>query len=199
MFQICRTIGWFPLALALSVAAPACRQESGGGTTSDAEKTAAKPADLLIFPEPLRVADAAVNEFVTTAMTICAKGDYEAFRLLWSARETPLPRDEFEQGWNAARRIEVCGLQKGIVEADPKAGREQEEVVYALLAEVDFDATLKAGQKQPKREVVLMLMLEHDRWRLAKAPRSMREWIKSKTGAAESAPADPPPDRPVQP
>jgi hypothetical protein len=139
-----------------------------------------KPADVLLFPEALRVADAGVNEFVTTAMAACAKGDYEAFRLLWSARESPLPRDEFEQGWNAAKKIEICALQKGLLEPEPAAGRETAETVYALLAEVTLDPTHPAGKKEPKREAVLMLTREHDQWRIARAPKPMRDWIKSR-------------------
>lgn len=184
----------FLLLALLWSAAPACRESADSGVTSKASSDAAvtpKPADVLIFPDTLRVADAGVNDFVTTAMSACAKGDYEAFRLLWSAREAPLPRDEFEQGWNAARRIEVRALQKGILEPDPTTGRETAEAVYALLAEVSLDPTLKAGKKEPKREAVLMLTREHDQWRIAKAPKPMRDWIKSNLATAAPDAATP--------
>lgn len=186
--------------LALLSVSPGCRQTSDGDGGSDGSSTdapAPKRADVLIFPDTLRVADASVNDLVTTAMSACAKGDYEAFRLLWSARETPLPRDEFEQGWNAARKIEVRALQKGLLEPDPAAGRETAEAVYALLTEVSLDPTLPAGKKEPRREVVLMLTREHDEWRIARAPKPMRDWVKSNLAVptpntATHAPAAPP-------
>lgn len=189
-------IQWrWTLLVGLASAAAGCRQESNDAQTNP-DKVQVKPAEVLIFPEALRTADPAVNDFVTAAMTTCAKGDYEAFRLLWSARETPLPREEFDQGWNAARRIEVRGLRKGILPADREAGRENDEAVYALFAEVEFDPTLRVGQKQPVREVVLMLTLEQERWRIAKAPRAMREWIKSNVPFKDEKNARPGGDEP---
>lgn len=193
--KVGEALKWLPLAIIASACvALACRKNAEpaplGGESPEAAVTP-KPAEVLVFPDTLRVADASVNDFVTTAMSACAKGDYEAFRLLWSARETPLPRDEFEQGWNAARKIEVRALQKGILEPDPAAGRETAEAVYALMAEVSLDPTLKAGKKEPKREVVLMLTREHNQWRIAKAPKPMRDWIKSNLATTAPSAASP--------
>lgn len=177
-----RVQSYLVVATLFGIGGASCKREATDAS-ADVERTVPKPAEVLVFPDTLRVADAGVNDFVTTAMSACAKGDYEAFRLLWSARETPLPRDEFEQGWNAALKIEVRALQKGILEPDPASGRETAETVYALLAEVSLDPTLKAGKKEPKREAVLMLSREHDQWRIAKAPKPMRDWIKSNLAA----------------
>lgn len=173
-----RRVSHARLLAATTLLLTACNPASDSGGDAGDLPAAPKPAEVLVFPESVRTADASVNEFVTRAMSACAKGNYEAFRVLWSARETPLPRDEFEQGWNAARRIEVRALQKGLLEPDPEAGRETAETVYALLAEVALDPTLRAGKKEPLREVVLMLTREHDEWRIAKAPKPMREWVK---------------------
>ena len=38
----------------------------------------------------------AIAEVIET----CASGDYEAFRLLWSARDDPFPRDQFHRAWH---------------------------------------------------------------------------------------------------
>lgn len=175
----------------LMIVAPACRRdepEKTSPTSSDAVKT--KQADLLVFPSELRVADSTVNEFVTKAMTVCAAGEYEAFRLLWSVREDPLPRGEFEEGWQAVQTINVRALEKVMLDAGPNAGRNEPEEVYVLLVEVALDSEHKAGQKKPLRQVVLMLTREHQQWRLAQAPKPMREWVKSKIVASpgESAP-----------
>lgn len=164
------------------VKAPAAASSSGAANS--------KQPDLLVFPDELRVADSTVNEFVTRAMTTCAADEYEAFRLLWSARETPLPREEFEQGWHAVQTIKVRALEKVMLDADPNSGRIEPETVYALLAEVSLDPTQKVGQKEPQRHVVLMLTREHEQWLLAQAPKPMRDWIKKKSATpGESEPS----------
>ncbi len=162
---------------------PACRRDepektSAAASSSDAAKS--KQPNLLVFPDEIRVADSTVNEFVTKAMTTCGAGQYEAFRLLWSARETPLPREEFEQGWQAVQNIQVRALEMVMLDADSSAGRTEPESVYTLLIEVALDPAQKVGQKAPQRLVVLMLTREHEQWRLATAPKPMREWVKKK-------------------
>ena len=180
--------------LLITIVAVACRHEepektSVAASPSDAAKT--KQLDLLDFPAELHVADSTVNDFVTKAMTTCAAGEYEAFRLLWSVREDPLPRWEFEEGWHAVQTIKVRALERVMLDADPNAGRAEPETVYALLAEVSLDPEQKAGQKKPQRHVVLMLTREHEQWRLAKAPKPMRDWVINKSTAAsgESVPS----------
>lgn len=180
------------IALFVAVMTPACRRDEPEKTSATAPSSGAvnsKQPGLLVFPDELRVADSTVNEFVTKAMTTCAANEYEAFRLLWSARETPLPREEFEQGWHAVQTIKVRALEKVMLDADPSAGRAEPETVYALLAEVSLDPAQKMGQKEPQRHVVLMLTREHEQWLLAQAPKPMRDWVKKKSATpGESVP-----------
>ena len=175
------------LGLLLAVITPTCRRDEPEKNSTAASSPGAaksKQPNLLVFPDDLRVADSTVNEFVTKAMTTCAAGEYEAFRLLWSVREDPLPREEFEQGWQAVQTIKVRALEMVMLDADPNAGRNEPETVYALLTDVTLDPTQKAGQKEPQRHVVLMLAREHEQWRLTRAPKSMRDWVKNKIAAA---------------
>jgi hypothetical protein len=172
----------------IAVLPAACRRPPGheANTTTSVDSGKAKPAELLEFPKEMLVSDTSVNDFVTKAMIVCATGDYEAFRLLWTARENPLPREEFEQGWNAVERIEVRALQEARLEADPAAGRETHQTVYVLLVDVSLDASQRAGQKEPLRHVVLMLTRENGEWRLARPPKAMREWVKKKAAPEPS-------------
>jgi hypothetical protein len=166
-----------------------------GGCKEDSVKDSAPPVQLaaqpaaaeLIFPEGLRVGDESVNQFVRTALTQCASGNYEAFRALWSAKRDPISRSEFEEGWHAVHRVEVRGLQKAILEADAKEGHQ--ETVYALLVEVQLNPEARVGQRAPLREIVLMLVREHDQWRLAPAPKDMRDWIKKQVSPSDSVPS----------
>jgi len=135
----------------------------------------------------LRVADESVNIFVRSALAQCAGGNYEAFRTLWNARQEPISRAEFEEGWQAVHRIEVRGLKKALLEVDHDTG--VTEPVYVLLVEISLNPDAKAGKRAPLREIVLMVVREHDQWRLAGAPKNMREWIKGQNDTPANDPA----------
>jgi len=186
----CTTIGFW-VSLGCAVGGGCGGEDAGESPKGNGASAPDKPRNVLVFPKELHVGDASVNEFVTEAMTTSASGDYEAFRLLWSAREQPLPREEFEQGWHAVREIRVEALQKVLLDADASAGRSAPQTVYALLAHVSLDPTQKVGQKEPERKAVLVLTRENDRWRLSKAPRELRDWIKNKSSAATAPTSKP--------
>lgn len=166
--------------LAFSILTHGCRQDSSPaiGSSEVEVDPAVKARDVLIFPDTLKVEDAQVNAFVVEAMTVCAAGDYDRFRLLWSVREEPLPRHEYERGWQAVEEIRLRVLQQVALAADAEAGRDQEELVYLMFATVSLDPQHPAAQDKPIRDVVLILVQERDTWRLAGAPRSMRAWVK---------------------
>jgi hypothetical protein len=171
---------------------------SGEADAPVADKPAAKPAArpaALVFPDSIRVADESVNAFVTRAMTICASRRYDDFRLLWSARETPMSSGEFEESWNAVKDIRVRSVEKAKLAADAASPGEAPQLVYAVAAEVVLDPAHRAAQREPKRDVVLMLVREHDQWRLARAPKPMRDWMQEKLAArAADSPASEPGD-----
>lgn len=160
-----------------------------GGSGPDASEV--KRADVLVFPEEAHVADAAVNDFVARAMSVCGRGDYDSFRLLWSVREEPLPRDEFEEGWHAVETIKVRGLEKARFARENTPSATETDIVYVILAEVRLDPTHRAGRREPKREVVLMLVRENEEWHLARPPKKMRNWIKDRVEARASDGANP--------
>jgi len=163
----------------------ACNEERSGNSSPSAESSArpAKPAQILSFPQSLHVVDASVNEFVERAMNACAGGDYDGFRLLWSARQKPLERREFEAGWLAVNSIEVRALELIKMATKTEDGEERLDEYYVFLAEVRFDAQHPAGRKEPTREVVLLLTKEQEQWRLARAPTRIRTWIRERVAA----------------
>lgn len=159
-------------------------EDTRSADTRDEDTARAKPVDVLIFPDELHVRDASVNAFVERAMHVCGAGEYEAFRALWSVREDPLPRDEFEQGWQAVELARIRALQPVVIASESKVEGSSGEKVYLVLAEVRLDPGSRAGEREPRREVVLMLVREGDRWRLAKTPKKLRAWIKKRVNAA---------------
>jgi hypothetical protein len=139
--------------------------------------------DVLVFPQELRVQDDAVNLFVESAMNACASGRYEDFRRLWSVREEPVSRAEYDQGWQAVQEIRVLALEKVRVdfgEMDAESVSDASLIHYLVLAEVRFDPTHRAGLKEPRRDVTMLLILEQGNWRIARAPKALREWIQER-------------------
>jgi hypothetical protein len=188
---ICGALAWS--------ASISCRQESDEPQAKNSGSTQEQRRDdLLVFPAELRVDDPAVNEFVEHAMAVCAGGDYERFRLLWSAKDDPLPREEYEQGWQAVQRIEIRALERVIVATgsghDPTGG----DNAYVLFAEVNLDPNHRAAKHEPRRDAVMLLIQEQGEWRLAHAPKGLRAWIKEQA-AVPQAPAAQTADLPQNP
>jgi len=186
------------VCVAVALALGGCREDAKSPEASAGQATKTHP-NPLIFSEEHRADDETVNAFVTHAMTVCASGDYDDFRLLWSVREDPLPRQEFERGWQAVKSIRIRDLQRVIVAPSDPADDEAIDGAsdaYAILANVQLDPDHPAGQRQPDRQVVLLIRREGDRWRLARAPKSVRTWILKRNSPNEAATTTAPrPDR----
>ena len=120
----------------------------------------------MVFPPSLEVGDATVNDFVRTAIEACASADYDRFRALWGATEEPFTREQFERGWQTARRIEVHALQPM---RHPKDGG----ILYCIHASVE----LAPQVREPNRDVVLLIVKRGGQWRLARAPDSVRKRV----------------------
>ncbi|RME36469.1 MAG: hypothetical protein D6788_11515 [Planctomycetota bacterium] len=168
------------------VCALACRPDAPSDTPETKTNPPPAPKDVLVFPASLHADDEEVNAFVRRAMETCATGDYDRFRLLWSAREEPLPRAEYEKGWQAVQEIRILALQRVVLETKGEDDRPRRETVYALLAKVSLDPQHPAAGDRPVRDVALMLVREQNAWRLASAPRKMRQWLKDRFASDRS-------------
>lgn len=172
-----------------------CRREAEP-TEPTASELVKQRDDFLVFPDNLRAEDETVNDFVTDAMTVCASGDYEAFRLLWSVKQDPLPREEFKRGWQAVesiriRAVERVQLTSSQTDAEtPTAGIHND--AYVVLADVQLNPDHPAGQREPRREVVLLIRRENERWWLARAPKQVRAWVRKQVDVdtADTAASD---------
>jgi len=166
----------------------ACRRDQEADAKDRAVAEAkARLEDALIFPAEFRVEDDSVNEFVRRAMTDCASGDYERFRGLWSGREEPLPRADYEQGWQAVQRISVRALEEVAIASRSQDADQAVETAYALMADVALDPAHRAGRREPDRKVVLMVTRERGIWRLAHPPEAMESWVRQLVEARDTA------------
>lgn len=170
------------LAAALAGVLVGCRPDSDSTNRDDGsdEVQPESARAVLNFPQKLMVADATVNEFVAEAMQTCANGDYDAFRLLWSAREELITKREYERGWRSVLRMEIRALEEVKLAPDPARDETEPRTVYAVFAHVTFDPAQTADQQDAERQVVLVVLREHDAWRLGKAPRGLRTWLTEK-------------------
>lgn len=163
--------------------------ESTSPHDGSGEVHAEPPRAVLNFPPELMVADATVNEFVAEAMRTCANGNYDSFRLLWSAREELITKREYERGWKAVLSMDIRALEEVKLAPDPERGETDPRTVYAILAHVAFDPAQTTDREETERNVVLVVAREHDAWRLGKAPRELRAWLTDKVNP-QPAPAD---------
>jgi hypothetical protein len=168
---------------AAAVIFPLCIATGGCSPDEQNEPSASPVATLratgpIEFPDGLRVDDPTVNEFILKAIETCVSGDYEAFRLLWTARQDPLSEQEFKRGWAAVQKVRIDNIRPF---RTPEG-----EIVYAARAHVQLDP---AEVPEPDRDIVLLLVKESEQWRLAPAPPSVREELKKFTAsAAETQP-----------
>ncbi len=138
-----------------------------------------------------------VAAFVRQVVDTCVSGEYDAFRLLWSAREDPYPRDAFERGWRAVQRVTFVNVEKF-------RRRAEGDIAYGVRARVELDDSVS----EPRRDVVFLIIREAGQWRLARPPAGLSEQLAGTPGAASdeaeaatrpaSQPADPP-DRETNP
>lgn len=178
---------------------PACRRDDeGSNVQTEGDGVEPQVRDLLVFPDELRVDDPSVNEFVEGAMATCASGDYSRFRLLWSVHQDPLPRDEYEEGWQAVRKIKIRAVEQVLLADQTELDLSGTETAYVIWADVSLDPTHRAGQREPRREVILMIIHEQEAWRLTRAPKALRNWVKEQIVPPE-APVNAAPQQPASP
>ena len=171
------------LALFVTAALPAgCEPDDSDGI--DGVPVEAQQAPVH-FPDKLRVEDASVNEFILEAIHTCVEGDYEAFRLLWSAKEEPLTEQEFRRGWRAVREVDIQQVRK--------LQTPEGEIVYAVRGLVRLDP---AEVPEPNRDIVLLLVKENDQWRIARAPGSVRQMLAREQSAETKPTAEAPTTQP---
>lgn len=130
----------------------------------EAPPPAPESSVVVDFPEELQAKDRTVSALIREVIDTCVAGDYEHFRLLWSAKEDPFPRDAFERGWRAVRRVRILDVQ-------PFRRRVENDLVFGVHAYVELDESVP--ERSP--DVVLLIVKEAERWRLAEAPPALRE------------------------
>lgn len=154
---------WPVIGLFAVCATPGCKRPD---QTEPGEPAPEGREAVVDFPKSLQPDDTSVTAFIHRSIDMCVTGDYNAFRLLWTAREDPFPRDAFERGWRSVQRVRILGVQKfrRKVEGD---------IVYGVHARIELDESVP----EPQRERVLLIVQEADEWRLARATDRLHQWF----------------------
>ncbi|MBN1514916.1 MAG: hypothetical protein JXB13_23095 [Phycisphaerae bacterium] len=182
------------LTVLMAVCAVACGALFGCDRQEPVDEGRAVPPERgarVDFPAELQPDDPSVVSFMRRVIDTCVEGEYDAFRLLWSAREDPYPRDAFERGWRAVQRVTFVHVKKF-------RRRAEGDVAYGVRARVELDDSVP----EPRRDVVFLIIHEAGQWRLARPPAGLSEQLAGAPGAGSdeadaatqpaSQPADPP-------
>ncbi len=180
-------------------------------TEPDARRPRSSKLALSVsFPQELRVDDESVNAFVERALVGVAAGEYEPYRLLWSMKDEPLSRADYERRWHGVTDIQLRALRRIILTTGKPSllggdGQPAGDASYALLADFSFDLPDRVGlptparrglqvdasaQREPLLGVVWIIAKEHDNWRLAKPPKAVKRWLREQVAASTPEQSD---------
>jgi hypothetical protein len=102
-----------------------------------------------------------VNAFVGNFIELCRRGDYEQYRLCWTAYGTPISGERFQHMWGFARKVVITQITPV-----PETAKAMQPA-YLIKARVELDPKAKIAGK----DVELMVQREDNRWAIAPAPR----------------------------
>jgi hypothetical protein len=123
---------------------------------------------VIQWPENVQCEDPTVVKFVRDALSCCASGDYDAYRLLWRWDHRPTSRKHFERQVQAIHRVEVK-LLKQVVFLLPDE-RLDDDPRYVLQAHIKIrDEFRGRGGKLEDRDLVLLIVRDGDQWRFVPA------------------------------
>lgn len=126
-----------------------------------------------------------VDAFVDSFIGLCRRGQYEQYRLCWTAYGTPVSSDRFAAMWKSARKVvitQILPVAENVKVMHP---------AYVIKATVELDPKAKI----PTKDVEVMVQWEENRWAIAPAPRLEPE--SAPGSVTETAPASQPHTPPV--
>lgn len=154
----------------------ACNRHSAGQTASSSDPADSSSPDIVWRPHA-KCSNRQINEFVEKAVAVCASGDYDEYRLLWSYDHQPTSRKRFEQLRDAVRIVEIQTLKELRLRLPDGSFLERESPEYVLHASVKMteEAKRRSDDRLADREMILRIVQENGRWRFTPAPREVKE------------------------
>lgn len=146
------------VAAALSLVAVAIWLNAGKSSRS-AGLTSSGTGPKVTFASGARTGNGELDTFVRDFVELCLKGDYDGFRLCWTAYSQPISSSRFRAMWGMAEEIVITQ----ITAVPGKKGK-------AYLVKVS--ATLSPKAKSQHRDVEVLVISEDGKWVIAPAPRA---------------------------
>ena len=143
-----------------------------------------------------------VNDFVAKALTVCAEGDYEEYRLLWSLDHQPTSRKRFMQLRDAMEQVHVKTIRRLQFRLPDGSMKDMETPVYVLHAFVALKEEAKQRSERLKdRELILQIVRRNNAWCFIPAAKEVKKsLLAGDSGRAPAAqPAALPDAVPTQP
>ena len=132
-----------------------------------------------------------VNDFVAKALTVCAEGDYEEYRLLWSLDHQPTSRRRFMQLRDATAKVEVKTVRRLQFRLPDGSMKSMDTPVYVLHAFVALKEEAKQrSERLEDRDLILQVVRRNDAWCFVPAAKEVKESLLA-------GHADPPPTGPL--
>ncbi len=144
-----------------------------------------------------------VNDFVAQAVAVCAGGDYDEYRLLWSYDHQPTSRKRFAQIRDAMKKVEIKTVKRLRLRLADGGLKQEDSPVYVFHAFIEMkdEAKQRSDHRIDDRDMILRIVYEHGAWRFTPAPKEVKEAILDAVAASQdgSPPRAPPTTRPIPP
>lgn len=150
---------------------------SAGGP--NAQNPAGKTPPKVTFAEGVRSGNAGLDDFIQNFIEVCLRGDYDQYRLCWTAYSPPISSSQFRTIWDMAEHIVITRIASLPGKARGKA--------YLVKA----SATLNPRAKVQHKDVELLVLWEDGKWVIAPAPHSQPQQQDLQPLATESAATQP--------
>ena len=163
------------------------KNSASGGRGSDS-------AVEIVWAPDAKCQNQEVNDFVAKAMTVCADGDYEEYRLLWSLDHQPTNRKRFMQLRDATEQVQVKTIRRLQFRLPDGSMKILDTPVYVLHAFVALKEEAKQRSERLKdRDLILQIVRRHNAWCFIPAAKEVK---KSLLGGDSGRPPDAVPTQP---
>ena len=136
------------------------RGPGGGGGSAGPGMPAGTPPNV-VFAPGVTSGNEGLNAFIRDFIALCQRGDYEQYRLCWTAYGTPMSSERFQVIWKFTRKVVI----NQIVPVPPDVKVMHPAYIIRGVAELDPKARVAT------KDVEVMVQWEDNRWAIAPAPR----------------------------
>ncbi len=178
-----------------------CNRDSSKKNTTNGGRGSDSAVEIAWAPDA-KCKNQEVNDFVAKALTVCAEGDYEEYRLLWSLEHQPTNRKRFMQLRDATEQVQVKTIRRLQFRLPDGSMKGMDTPVYVLHALVALKEEAKQrSERLEDRDLILQIVRRNNAWCFIPAAEEVKESLQAgDSGRSPTVPPVEPPDAvPTQP